>query len=173
MRTILLVIDMQNDFLTGSLATKEAQALVPQILKKIKTFKPEDVFATRDTHKDNYLDTQEGKLLPVKHCLINTEGWLIEKSLSAALAKSKIYNKPTFASLQLADEIRKIHQRDQLTIEICGVCSDICVIANAFLLKSYLPEVPIIVDEALVAGTTPEKNKEALDVMKSCQIIIQ
>ncbi len=172
-RKLLIVVDMQNDFITGSLGTKEAQAIVPKVVEKIKSYDLANVFATRDTHQKDYASTQEGKKLPVEHCLKNTEGWLFPKEIEKALGDCKKFEKPAFASLALCDEIRRIHRHQPIEIELVGLCTDICVISNALLLKAFLPEVTISVDASCCAGVTPEKHEAALLTMESCQIKIE
>lgn len=177
---ILIVVDMQNDFVTGALGTPEAQAIVPKIVKKIKDWKGEILF-TRDTHFRNYLETQEGKHLPVEHCLQDTWGWQLVDEVNATITDKQnhsIYNKYTFGSYALQEDIRiygAITERPDLeigSITLVGLCTDICVISNALLLKTVQPEVPIIVDASCCAGVTPESHKNALAAMKMCQIEI-
>ena len=172
MRKILVVIDMQNDFIDGVLGTKEAYAILPEVVKKIKEYPPEDVFVTRDTHEHNYLDTTEGKHLPVKHCIYGTDGWQLAPEIKQVLSGAEIIDKPTFGSTSLAEMLKLLSQDEKIEIEICGVCTDICVIANAILLKTYMPEVEITLDSACCAGSTPKKHVEALSVMQSCHINI-
>lgn len=167
---VLVVVDMQNDFITGSLGTKEAQAIVPVVREMIERFEG-PVFFTRDTHQVDYLLTQEGQKLPVLHCLEGSEGWEIESTLP--LEDAVIFNKPTFGSTKLAQELVKLSTQETLdAIHLIGVCTDICVISNALLLKAFLPEVPIIVHEKACAGVTPQAHTRALEAMKSCQIDI-
>ena len=178
---ILVVVDMQNDFVDGSLGTKEAVAIIPSVCKKIQDAKADGalIFATKDTHSSNYLDTREGQFLPVPHCIKGTDGWQINRDVAAVLEDAVIVEKYSFGSLILPDaiaealQIRNIAPKDT-EIEIIGLCTDICVIANAILLQNALaPQViDINVIEHLCAGTTPEKHKEAIDVMKSLQINI-
>ena len=164
----LIVVDMQKDFIDGALGTKEAQAIVPNVRKKIEEFDG-DVIFTRDTHHKDYLSTQEGKNLPVEHCIEGTAGWEIDKSLQP-LCKGLVVNKPTFGSMELAEEIWE--RGDAQEITLVGLCTDICVISNAMLLKAAMPEVPIIVDRACCAGVTPQSHENALEAMKMCQIRI-
>lgn len=164
----LIVVDMQKDFIDGALGTKEAQAIVPNVRKKIEEFDGEVIF-TRDTHQKDYLSTQEGKNLPVEHCIEGTAGWEIDKSLQP-LCKGLVVNKPTFGSMELAEEIWE--RGDAQEITLVGLCTDICVISNAMLLKAAMPEVPIIVDRACCAGVTPQSHENALEAMKMCQIKI-
>lgn len=167
MKKILIVVDMQNDFIDGSLGTKEAVAIVPNVIKKIKEYDPEDVYATKDTHPWNYLETQEGRNLPVKHCIDGTAGWEIQKDIAELIPEDHVYTKPTFGSTRLAEDLTKL-QPDE--IELVGLCTDICVVSNALMLKAFMPEVPISVDASCCAGVTPEKHVAALETMKSCQI---
>ena len=166
---LLVVIDMQNDFITGSLGTPEAQAVVKKVKARISqaTKNGETVAYTRDTHNANYLNTHEGKNLPVEHCIRHTDGWEIEKSLQ--VPNTHIFNKDTFGSLDLAHHLL-VTPYDE--VELVGVCTDICVISNALLIKAYLPELKIVVNSACCAGTTPENHENALKAMKQCQIEI-
>ena len=164
----LIVVDMQKDFIDGALGTKEAQAIVPNVRKKIEEFDGEVIF-TRDTHHKDYLSTQEGRNLPVEHCIEGTAGWEIDKSLQP-FCKGLVVNKPTFGSMALAEEIWE--RGDAQEITLVGLCTDICVISNAMLLKAAMPEVPIIVDRACCAGVTPQSHENALEAMKMCQIEI-
>lgn len=177
---ILVVVDMQNDFVTGALGTPEAQAIVQKVVEKIKNWKGEILY-TRDTHFENYLETQEGKHLPVKHCVQGTWGWQLVDAVDAMIPDKEncsICNKFTFGSNGLQEDIRiygAITERPGLevnSITLIGLCTDICVISNALLLKAALPEVPIIVDASCCAGVTPESHKNALAAMKMCQIEI-
>lgn len=172
MRKILVVIDMQNDFIDGSLGTKEAEAIVENVAAKIRSYPAEDVFATRDTHPANYLETQEGKNLPVVHCVEGTKGWEISPALAGLIPEEQIFNKPTFGSVRLAQELHSLDDEYGIEIELVGLCTDICVVSNALLLKAYMPEVKISVDPACCAGVTPELHQAALSTMKSCQIRI-
>ncbi len=170
MRKLLIVVDMQNDFIDGSLGTPEAQAIVGNVAEKIKTYPSEDVFATRDTHGPGYLDTQEGRNLPVEHCIKGTPGWEIRPEIAELLAGARIVDKPTFGSTELAEIIAGIAEKEEISIELVGLCTDICVVSNALLLKARMPEVPITVDPLCCAGVTPEKHDAALVTMASCQI---
>lgn len=164
MSKVLIIVDMQNDFVTGSLGSKEAQAIVPNVKKKIIEYadRGDRVIFTRDTHEENYLDTPEGKKLPVKHCINGTAGWQIVPGLE--IENCEYVNKPTFGWLQWD----RFGAQDE--IELIGVCTDICVISNALILKAKYPEAIISVDASCCAGVTPEKHKAALEVMKSCQV---
>ncbi len=173
MRKILIVIDMQKDFVDGSLGTNEAQAIVPAVVEKINSYDIKDIFATRDTHQQDYMSTQEGKNLPVEHCIEGTDGWEINGDVAAALKGAKIINKPTFGSTVLVDTIKDIAAKEEIEIEMIGLCTDICVVSNALLLKAALPEVPISVDSGCCAGVTPKKHEAALETMRSCQIYVK
>ena len=171
MKKILIVVDMQNDFIDGALGTKEAVAIVPKGEEKIRNFDGE-VFFTRDTHERYYLETQEGKNLPVKHCIRDTEGWQIRKELDV-LRKTDPVDKETFGSTDLAGELTMIDEDEGIgSITLVGLCTDICVISNALLIKASLPEVPICVDATCCAGVTPESHENALKAMEACQIRI-
>ena len=161
MEKILVVVDMQNDFIDGSLGTEEARNIVEPVCEKIKKFDGV-IFLTLDTHSDDYLETLEGKYLPVEHCIRNTEGWLLNSSVRETI-KSKLKG--------LVEVISHwIRKRRNTSIEIVGLCSDICVISNALMLRSAFPDTEITVDASCCAGVTPEKHKAAMEVMKSCQI---
>ncbi len=170
---VLVVIDMQNDFIDGSLGTKEAQGIVENVVRKIKTYEPQNIYATRDTHYENYLETSEGQNLPVVHCVKDTNGWEIRCEVAEALAGAKIIDKPTFGSTDLADILFARNEKSGIEIELVGLCTDICVVSNALLLKAKIPEVKISVDAACCAGVTPETHKAALETMKMCQINIK
>lgn len=164
MSKVLIVIDMQNDFVTGSLGSREAQAIVPNVKAKIREYadRGDRIIFTRDTHGENYLDTSEGKKLPVKHCIKDTDGWQIVPGLETGACE--YINKPTFGWLAWDD----FDENDK--IELVGVCTDICVVSNALILKAKYPDAAISVDAGCCAGVTPEKHKAALETMKSCQI---
>ena len=170
MRKILIVIDMQNDFIDVALGTKEALTIVDAVKEKIKSYPVSDVIATMDTHGDNYMDTQEGKYLPVPHCIKGSEGWQIRPDIMELLTGAKIYEKPTFGSTALAEDLKALSQKEAIELELIGLCTDICVVSNALLLKAFMPEVKISVDARCCAGVTPEKHLAALETMKSCQI---
>ena len=173
MRKILVVIDMQNDFVDGSLGTAEAEAIVENVKQKIRTYAPEDVFATMDTHGEDYMNTQEGENLPVMHCIKGTEGWEIRSDIAALMPGARIYEKPTFGSTRLAADLADIAREEEIQIELIGLCTDICVVSNALLLKATMPEVEISVDASCCAGVTPEKHLAALETMRSCQIQVR
>lgn len=173
MKKFLIVVDIQKDFVDGALGTQEAVAIIPAAVKKITQFDGE-IFATYDTHFDDYMDTAEGKKLPVPHCIKGTEGWLLNKDIAAAL-KGKKYTpveKYTFGSVKLPDLIKKAAGTEDICIELIGLCTDICVISNALILKANFPEADIAVDPACCAGVTPGKHDAAIETMKSCQIDI-
>ena len=158
MRKILIVIDMQNDFIDAALGTKEAVSIVEAVKDKIRSYAPENVIATMDTHGENYMETQEGKYLPVPHCIKGSEGWKIRSDIAALLEGAKIYEKPTFGSTALAADLKELSGREEIELELVGLCTDICVASNALLLKAFMPEVKISVDAACCAGVTPEKQ---------------
>ena len=166
---LLIVVDMQNDFIDGALGTKEAVAIVPYIKEKIENFDGK-VYFTRDTHFEDYMNTQEGKNLPVPHCIKNTEGWEIRPELDA-LRKTDAIDKVTFGSKDLVDIIGR--ERDVESITFVGLCTDICVISNVMLVKAFYPEIPLIVDAKGCAGVTPESHRNALEAMKMCQVSIE
>lgn len=171
----LIVVDMQKDFVNGSLGTEEAVAIVPKVASKVVNFDGEVIF-TLDTHGEDYLSTQEGKLLPVSHCIKGKDGWKLEQRLDELCGgmNCKVYEKETFGSTKLAQDLLEIHQKTPIEeIELCGICTDICVVSNALLLKAYMPEVPIVVDGSCCAGVTPRTHNSALEVMKMCQILVK
>lgn len=170
MRKILLVIDMQNDFIDGSLGTNEAVKIVNNVINKIKKYPSENVFATKDTHEENYLATREGMHLPVEHCIRGTDGWDINSEIKKLITASNIFEKGTFGSVKLVEKIREIAATEDISIEMAGLCTDICVVSNALLIKAYLPEIDITVDSSCCAGVTPTKHEASLETMRSCQI---
>lgn len=166
---ILVVVDMQNDFITGALGTKEAQAIVPKIQQKIDQCRKEDnlVVFTQDTHDENYLNTQEGKHLPIPHCIHGSDGWKLVYDAN----ERHVIQKGTFGSMQLANRIHSILGYPAIEyVELVGVCTGICVLSNAVLIKTRLPEIPIVVDASCCACVTPESHKTALEAMKLLQI---
>ena len=171
---VLVVVDMQNDFVDGALGTKEACAIVPDVVKMIEEFDGK-IVATRDTHMEDYMDSQEGKNLPVIHCVKGTDGWKINSEIQKALDERQavVIDKPTFGSVELGEYVRKLEREEPVEeILLIGVCTDICVISNALLLKAYLPEMPVKVAASCCAGVTPEQHAQALEAMKPCQIEI-
>jgi len=169
---VLLVIDMQNDFIDGALGTAEAQAIVDGVYKRVKDFDGKVLF-TRDTHDDNYLETEEGKNLPVPHCIKGTKGWEICDKL-LPLVVEKPFDKPTFGSVELEKYMVELSQKEEIeSISLVGLCTDICVISNAMLMKANFPNIPIIVESSLCAGVSCESHQRALDSMKMCHIYIK
>lgn len=170
----LIVVDVQNDFVTGSLGSGEAVNIIPNVLQRVSNFKGNICF-TKDTHDEEYLSTQEGKNLPVVHCIKGTKGWELIDELKQLQEQRqlKVYEKNTFGSIKLAESLRKEYEEKGIkSIELIGLCTDICVVSNALLLKAVLPEVPVYVNAACCAGVTPDSHKAALETMKSCQIHI-
>lgn len=165
-KNVLIVVDMQNDFIDGALGTPEAQTIVPAVCEKIRNFDGDIVF-TRDTHSGIYLETQEGKNLPVPHCIKGTKGWELNDSIKSLAQGYRIFDKPTFGSVELAEYIAGGNFAD---VEIIGLCTDICVISNAMLIKAFLPETLVTVDSSCCAGVTPESHENALSAMRICQI---
>ena len=182
---VLVVVDMQNDFIDGVLGTPEAQAIVPKIVDKIKQYEGTDTLLlfTKDTHYENYLETQEGKNLPIPHCIHMTEGWQLNKQISGYANIASLYTlhtcdiinsriqKDTFGSIKLMNILSENKSKIDEIIFV-GVCTDICVISNAIMAKAAVPEALITVDAACCAGVTPERHKTALEAMKACQINI-
>lgn len=170
MKKLLVVVDMQNDFVGGALGTAEARDIVSTVVGKVVDAINTDatVVFTRDTHEADYLETKEGQMLPVPHCIRGTEGWQIISQLEEYTIGRKIFDKPTFGSLELM-HYALAEQFDSM--EVIGLCTDICVISNAMLLKAALPEAEIMVDGSCCAGVTPESHAGALAAMKMCQII--
>lgn len=173
MRKILLVIDMQNDFIDGALGTPEAMSIVNHVVAEIKKYPTSDIIATRDTHTANYLDSQEGRNLPVPHCVKGTPGWELHPKIAAALGSAEIFDKPTFGSKELAEHLAQLARQEDLDITLVGLCTDICVVSNALLIKAFLPETPVRVITGCCAGVTPESHQAALETMKMCQVLIQ
>lgn len=170
MRKILIVVDMQNDFVDGALGTGEAAAIVDKVVEKIAGFDGE-IIATYDTHYDNYMETREGKYLPVPHCIKDTKGWQLNDKVQKALdtKKYETIQKPTFGSTALVEKLKDCDQSNT-EVELIGLCTDICVVSNALLLKANYPEMDISVDASCCAGVTPESHQAALTTMKMCQI---
>ena len=197
----LIVVDMQKDFIDGSLGTEEAQGIVEKVKEKILSYPKDRVYATMDTHGEDYLSTQEGKRLPVPHCIKGTEGWGLHPMLKDLILPDHFFEKGSFGSLSLAEFMRTLFTKQVIeeatmakntgnikdtveinrgdaeigaysdfTIELVGLCTDICVVSNALLLKAFLPEIPISVDSSCCAGVTKEKHLAALETLRSCQI---
>jgi len=172
MQDLLLVIDMQNDFIDGALGTPEAVSIVDAVAEKIRNFEGTVLF-TRDTHEENYLSTQEGKNLPVVHCVRGTKGWEISPALTSYVA-GEVLDKVTFGSSELGGKLLSMHASNPISsVTLIGLCTDICVISNAMIVKAFLPEVPVKVDASCCAGVTPASHKNALEAMKMCQITIE
>ncbi|MBQ2895792.1 MAG: cysteine hydrolase [Oscillospiraceae bacterium] len=172
MQEYLIVVDMQKDFIDGALGTAEAVAIVPRVADKIRSFNGKVLF-TRDTHEANYLSTQEGRLLPVPHCIRGSEGWQLDKLLQPLCTEAPI-DKPVFGSVELGERLHAANARETISrITLVGLCTDICVISNALLCRAFLPETEIVVDAACCAGVTPESHATALAAMKACQIRIE
>ena len=163
----LIVVDMQNDFIDGALGSPEAVKIVPYVKSIIENFDGEVLF-TRDTHYDNYMETQEGKNLPVPHCIYQTEGWQIHSELEI-LRKTDAIDKVTFGSKDLVDILK---DKDIENITFVGLCTDICVISNVMLVKAFYPEIPLIVDAKGCAGVTQQRHKTAIEAMKAIQVEI-
>ena len=181
MAKVLIIVDCQNDFITGSLANEEAQKKVPNIIKKIEDFDGDAIFVTRDTHNEHYLNSKEGKSLPIEHCIEGTWGWDIEEQVKNTLEEARVvrgipveyFNKPTFGAYNLTYEVGHTLNlyKDNNVIEIVGFVSSICVISNALLLKTlFYKKADITVDASCIAGLSKDNNKAAIEVMKSCQI---
>lgn len=171
MKKALVVIDMQKDFIDGALGSPQAQAIVPKVVDKVKTYasKGEKIILTMDTHKEDYMETQEGEFLPVPHCLYGTDGWNITEALRNLFDISQFttFCKETFGSIELAQALKGYDE-----IELVGLVSSICVISNALLIKAYWPEAKITVDAACTAGVSDDDYKASLCVMRMCHINI-
>lgn len=175
MNNYLIVVDMQNDFVDGALGTKEAVAIVPRVVGRVKNGleEAEHVIFTRDTHQADYLNTQEGKNLPVPHCIGGSVGWEIIPQLTEYMEKCRVVDKPTFGSAELGKLLWSENRKETISrITLVGLCTDICVISNALLIKAFLPETKIIVEASCCAGVTDESHRNALAAMKCCQIEI-
>ena len=173
MKEFLIVVDMQKDFVDGALGTPEAVTIVPAVCDRIRAFDGE-VIVTYDTHPETYLDTAEGKKLPVPHCIKDTDGWQLDAAVAAALS-DKTYTaveKPTFGSTDLPYLVAAMAGEEDFSVTLIGLCTDICVVSNALLLKAHFPEKTIRVDAACCAGVTPDTHTAALTTMKMCQIDI-
>lgn len=182
---IVIIVDAQNDFITGPLGSPEAQAAVPNIVNKLKEYENTEtlILFTKDTHYDNYMETQEGHNLPVPHCINGTPGWSIAKPISSVGTYGNFYKysdkdiinsrilKETFGSIRLAKLIADLTKENAIEeVVFMGFCTDICVVSNVLLTKAYSPELPITVVANCCAGVTPEKHEAALETMRSCQI---
>lgn len=171
MKKILVVVDMQKDFVDGALGTAEAVQIVGNVVKKINSFDGE-IIVTYDTHFENYLNTSEGEKLPVEHCIKGTAGWNLDSDVQSALEnrKYRTVEKLTFGSVELPAIVGEITKGEEFSVELVGLCTDICVVSNALILKASYPEVSITVDSSCCAGVTPETHNSALTTMKMCQI---
>lgn len=177
-KNLLIVVDMQNDFIDGVLGTPEAVAIVPAVKEKIRQYREDGdlILFTADTHGENYADTQEGKRLPIPHCIENTDGWKIREELLSNEGDDTVFCKPTFGSLHLRGAVYELLNEEELSIEdidsieLVGLCTDICVISNAMILKASFPETRIVVDSGCCAGVTPKRHNTALAAMTCCQI---
>ncbi len=171
MKKILIVVDMQKDFVDGALGTAEAVAIVDNVVDKIENFDG-DIIVTYDTHPENYMETQEGKNLPVPHCIKGTDGWKLDEKVQAAVDKKayKAVEKPTFGSTELPEYIKTNYNPAKIEIELIGLCTDICVVSNALLLKANFLETKVSVNSACCAGVTVESHNAALLTMKMCQV---
>lgn len=175
---IMIVVDMQRDFIDGALGTKEAELIVPKAAEKIKSFEGK-IFYTRDTHEKNYLETQEGRNLPVVHCVRGSSGWELHPEIER-LREGRPVDKPSFGSLELGYVIKEYLTEQEVSgdglvesITLIGLCTDICVISNALILKAMFPEIPVVVDASCCAGVTKESHENALKAMKMCQIRVE
>lgn len=182
MTDLLIVVDMQRDFVSGALGSAQARAIVPAVCARIERAVQEGtpVVFTLDTHEDAYMDTREGRHLPVPHCLRGSEGWALEPEIAACCRPGMLsFEKPSFGSLALMRHVQTVAlgrgapDGRGMTVELCGVCTDICVVSNALLLKAALPEADLVVDGALCAGVTPESHAAALATMRACQIDVR
>ena len=171
MKKLLIVVDMQKDFVDGALGSKEAVAIVDNVVNKIEGFEG-DIIVTYDTHPENYMQTQEGKNLPVPHCIKGTDGWKLDAKVQAAVDKKgfKAIEKPTFGSTELPEFIKANYNPDEIEIELIGLCTDICVVSNALLMKANFLETQVSVDAKCCAGVTPDSHNAALTTMKMCQV---
>lgn len=177
MEHILVVIDMQNDFIDGALGTKEARKIVDAAAEKIREFKG-CIYGTLDTHPEDYLSTQEGKKLPVPHCILGEEGWALHPDIMEAISETEaevmdFCRKDTFGSIELCEMLKQRYEGKDAEIEFLGLCTDICVISNVLMIKAALPEARLIVHAGLCAGVTAESHENALNAMKVCQVDIQ
>ena len=177
---VLIVVDMQKDFIDGTLGTPEAVAIVDNVVKRIESSKDELILFTQDTHQEDYLNTSEGKKLPIPHCIENTPGWQINESVLCAWRSNSntinmpelqdnIFTKPVFGSIKMLTFLES-RKADITEIEILGLCTDICVLSNAIMIKNFMPDIKIMVNSACCAGVTPQSHSEALNIMKMCHI---
>ena len=174
MKHFLIVVDMQKDFVDGALGSPEAQAIVPNVMDKILSFEGQ-IFATLDTHNADYMETAEGKKLPVPHCIKGTPGWMLDDGVAAAL-EQKGYTpveKVTFGSVLLPRLLYQAAGGEPFSAELIGLCTDICVVSNALMVKANFPEMEISVDSSCCAGVTPATHEAALATMRCCQIYVK
>lgn len=173
MKNFLIVVDMQKDFVDGALGSAEAQAIVPAVVEKIRSFAGE-IIVTYDTHEEDYMDTREGRFLPVPHCIRDTEGWQLNAAVAEALSDRAytVVEKPTFGAVTLPEVVEQLADNEEFTVELIGLCTDICVVSNAMLLKAAFPEADMTVDAACCAGVSPESHQAALTTMACCQITV-
>lgn len=171
MKKVLIVVDMQKDFVDGALGSSEAVGIVDNVVDKIKCFDG-DIIVTYDTHAENYMETQEGRFLPVAHCIKGTEGWQLHKKVQESLEGRayKVVEKPTFGSTALVEYIKEAYNPDEIEVELIGLCTDICVVSNALLMKANFLETKVSVDASCCAGVTVESHNAALLTMKMCQV---
>ncbi|MGI6004308.1 MAG: cysteine hydrolase family protein [Christensenellales bacterium] len=177
MKDVLIVVDMQRDFVDGALGTEEARRIVPALARRIRGFDGR-VILTMDTHDEDYPDTQEGKNLPVPHCVKGSDGWRLDpdirRAVNARQESVTIFEKPAFASTELALYLKEMNRTEGVaSVELAGLCTDVCVISNAILVKAFLPEVPVKVNAVLCAGVTPQRHLAALEAMAACQVMIE
>lgn len=167
----LVVVDMQKDFVDGALGTKEAEAIIPAAVEKIRSFDGE-LFVTYDTHFEDYIDSAEGQHLPVPHCIYGTPGWELDDAVGEAVEAMPHFKvqKYTFGSTTLPHLMTEVADGEDFSIELIGLCTDICVVSNALILKAFFPEAPITVDSSCCAGVTPALHEAAIATMRSCQI---
>ena len=166
MKNFLIVVDMQKDFVSGALGSAEAQAIVPAVVEKIRTFDGE-IIVTYDTHEEDYMDTREGRFLPVPHCIRDTDGWQLDAAVAEALSDRAytVVEKPTFGAVTLPEVVEQLAGDEEFAVELIGLCTDICVVSNAMLLKAAFPEVDMTVDAACCAGVSPASHQAALTTM--------
>ena len=174
MKQFLIVVDMQKDFVDGALGSAEARAIVPAVVEKIRGFDGE-IIVTYDTHEEDYMQTREGRFLPVPHCIRDTDGWQLDAAVVEALSDRAytVVEKPTFGAVTLSEVVEQLAGDEEFTVELIGLCTDICVVSNTLLLKAHYPEAPISVDAACCAGVTPETHRAALTTMGMCQIEVK
>lgn len=172
----LVVVDMQNDFVTGALGTPEAGAILPNAMAKIQSYQPDEIWITKDTHHEDYLETAEGRHLPVEHCILGTQGHRLNPAIAGCMhgvPGDHVILKPTFGSTELIERLKIAAGTEPLEIELIGLCTGICVLSNAILCKAEFPESRIMVDAACCACVTPDSHDTAIAAMKLCQIEIE